>query len=140
MAKEYTELQLRAKEAGIKGWHVKLAKTLLKELGEDVIEAVEELIEEAQTTKVTLVEVAPVFEKATEAVEEVAEAVVEVIEGIDPMKLLRLLNGRSWDNAMMGIKCMAQKSDLWEFRDFIEVEYKKELKEIKAKAKANGNK
>jgi len=44
MAKEYTELQLKAKEAGISNWWVKLAKTLEDELSE--LEApVEEIIE-----------------------------------------------------------------------------------------------
>ena len=109
MAKEYTELQLRAKEAGIKGWHIKLAKTLESELGEEVTEAIEEVVDE---------------------VPEVAD--------LDPMKLLRLLKGRTWDMEMMGIKGRAQKSDLWEYRDIIKKEYERELKE--AKALANGNK
>ena len=38
MAKEYTELQLKAKAAGIKGWHVKLAKTLEDELAKMDVE------------------------------------------------------------------------------------------------------
>jgi hypothetical protein len=114
MAKEYTELQLEAKEAGIKRWHVKLETTLIKELA-DIAEAVVEAVE-------------PVLE-AVEAIEEVVEEVVDVV---DPMKLMRLLNGRTWNKAMMSLKGRAQKSDLWEYRDFITVEYERELKEAKA--------
>ena len=114
MAKEYTELQLKAKEAGIKGWHVKLAKTLEAELGE-----------------------------AVEEVAEVIEEIVEEVADLDPMKLLKLMAGRTWDQAMMNIKCLANKGDLWEFRELIEEEYDKEVKEIQAKANAralnNGN-
>ena len=114
MAKEYTELQLKAKEAGIKGWHLKLAKTLEAELAET-------------PTKVTAVDVAPAFEKEVEKVEEVIGEVVE--QPIDAMELLRVLKGRNWDQAMCGIKCLANKSDLWEFRELIEEEYEKSLKE-----------
>jgi hypothetical protein len=119
MAKEYTELQLKAKEAGIKGWHVKLAKTLEAELGEEVSEKIE---------------------IAVEAVEEAVEAVVEAV---DPMKLLKLMAGRTWDQAMMNIKCLANKGDLWEFRELITEEYDKEMKEKQdkenARASNNGN-
>lgn len=111
MAKEYTELQLKAKEAGIKGWHLKLEKTLKAELAE--IEAPE---------KITAVEVAEAFEEK-EVVKEVAEPKV------DAMGLLRVLKGRSWDQAMMGIKCLANKSDLWEYREIIKEEYAKSLQE-----------
>jgi hypothetical protein len=120
MAKEYTELQLKAKEAGIKGWHVKLAKTLESELGEEITEKIE---------------------IAVEAVEEAVEAVVEAV---DPMKLLKLMAGRTWDQAMMNIKCMGSKGDMWEFRDLVTKEYDSEMKEKQdkenARAANNGNK
>ena len=120
MAKEYTELQLRAKEAGIKSWHVKLAKTLKEELSEEVTEKIE---------------------IAVEAVEEAVEAVVDAV---DPMKLLKLMAGRTWNQAMMSILLLDRKGDLWEFRDLIKEEYDKEVKEIRdeknARAKNNGNK
>jgi hypothetical protein len=106
MAKEYTELQLKAKEAGIKGWHLKLAKTLEEELGE-----------------------------VSEAVEEVAEAVEEVVEAVDQSELMQVMidNSMTWDNAMMNLKTMANKGIMWKFKELVEEGYKKDLAKKKAK-------
>ena len=115
MAKEYTELQLKAKEAGVKSWHTKSDEKIQIELSK--IEAPSQ----------------PVVESTPD---EIAEPV------IDPMAMVRVLNGRNWDQAMMGIKGLANKSDLWEYREIIKEEYAKEIQEknnkLIAQAKKNG--
>jgi hypothetical protein len=114
MAKEYTELQLKAKEAGVKSWHTKSDEKIEIELSK--IEAPSQ----------------PVIESTPD----------EVAEPVDPMKMVRVLNGRTWDQAMMGIKGLGNKSDLWEYAEIIKEEYAKEIKEkndkLIAQAKNNG--
>jgi hypothetical protein len=106
---EHTALQLAAKAAGVKNWWVKLAKTLedeLAELSEATVEAVEAV---------------------AEVVEEVVDVAEAVVEAVDPMAFLRALKGRTMDQAMMGIKALANKGDLWKYRELIKEEYEKSL-------------
>ena len=109
MAKEYTELQLKAKEAKIKSWWTKSDETLEAEL------AVEETVEEV--------------------VEEIAEVIEEVVEEADPMELMEaMLEWKfDWKMAMGSINGGAQKSPMWKWKDLIIEGYAKDVEKRKAK-------
>jgi len=111
MAKEYTELQLKAKEAGVKGWHTKGAEKLEAELS--ALEAPSE----------------PVVESTPD---EIAEPIVDEA---DPMELMEaMLEWKfDWKMAMGSINGGAQKSPMWKWKDLIVEGYAKDLEKRKAK-------
>jgi hypothetical protein len=114
MAKEYTELQLKAKEAGVKSWHTKSDEKIEIELSK--IEAPSQ----------------PIVESTPD---EIAEPVVEKVEKPDPMELMEaMLEWKfDWKMAMGSIRGGAQKSPMWKWKDLIIEGYAKDLEKKKAK-------
>lgn len=118
MGKEYTETQLKAKELGVKGWHVKGDDKLMAEMTK--VQDAKETVDPVSTEKV----VAPKKE--------------------DPMVLVKLMAGLKWDQAMISLKCLGSKSPFYSYSDTIikesEIE-RAEEKEAKMKRLSvkNGN-
>ena len=108
MAKEYTELQLEAKAAGVKGWHVKLAETLKAELAD------------LSAPEVNVTEDTPVVEKVAPAKPQTPSA------PSDELTLLKLMVGYTWDQARGNLLMLGRKSRFAGFEDLIEKNWKEE--------------
>ena len=113
MAKEYTEIQLKAKSAGISGWHVKKEATLIADLG----------ALESEVTNDTPIEEKEAPQPHTEPVEAAEEKASS--QG-DEIKLLKLMIGWTWDQARGNIMMLDKKSKFFEFKDIIEKNWAEE--------------
>jgi|TARA_R100000049_G_C1860763_1_gene24370 hypothetical protein len=94
------ETKQKAKEAGIKSWHVKSEEKLQAELAE--LEAPEETV-----------------------TVDSAETVVEEVTPEPADDLIDLMEGCTWDRAAMAIKMNGKKSKFYPFREVIEKKLKK---------------
>jgi len=104
------ETKKKAKELGIKAWHVKGEEKLQDEIA--ALEAPETPVEAVVETKTV----------------DSAETIVKPPEApkpIDPFELVDLMNGMSWNQAMMKIKLRGKKSKFYPFREIIEKKLKK---------------
>lgn len=95
------ETKQKSKEAGIKSWHVKSEEKLQDELS--AIDAPQETITEDSAETVVIPEPAP------EPVKE--DPIVDLID---------IMEGCTWDQALMKIKMNGKKSRFYPFRDIIE--------------------
>ena len=105
MAKASDEVKEKAKSLGIKSWHVKSEDKLLDEIAE--IEGTEQKTFETESA-----------EEKTEPVS--LPKVDDPI--IDPMGLVKLMNGVTYDQAMISLKALAQKSPYFPYKSIIEKE------------------
>lgn len=106
MAKAPEHIALKAKEAGISGWHVKGEERLLSEL--KALEGANESITPTEPTVDT-----PEAPKPSEAPQKA-----------NTEDLLDLMEGFTWEMAMMSIKCQGQKSKFYPHRTTIEAKLK----------------
>ena len=116
MAKAPKELQEKAKSLGIKSWHTKGAEKLEKEIKE-IEDGGGESLDESSVTE-------------TVSIESVEEEILVAEESVTPAKepakkdkfqsLVDVMQGSTWDQALMKIKMMGKKSKFWPYREQIE--------------------
>lgn len=111
------ETKQKAKELGVKSWHIKSQEKLEDEI--KIIELAQESVGEVQET-VTV---------------DTAETVVEEVKEDPIPDLVELMAGCTWDRAYMAIKMNGKKSKFWPHRKIITEKGEAAIAKAKKEAK-----